>query len=132
MWLGVKKEVRPAKGAQGKKMEAKVVPAKRQHAKKDTASVSFFEHTHRRCTSWSQSMQQHVVCVVLLSCCVRRMRVVHRKRGRRRRRRARCGSGGKRSGCQRGSSGGHWSIVYVGGRGRRVKMCLLRSYSMCD
>lgn len=41
-WLGVKKEVKPVKGAEGRKAEAKtkLVPAKRQPAKKGTATVS--------------------------------------------------------------------------------------------
>lgn len=64
LWLGVKKEVKPVKGAEGRKAEAKtkLVPAKRQHARKDTATVSTCAERLYMLASVGAS------CVVLLAC----------------------------------------------------------------
>ena len=54
LWLGVKKEIKPAKAVE-KRRETKVVPAKRQHAaKKDAGLVSCLQHvcTRRAGTCW--------------------------------------------------------------------------------
>lgn len=114
LWLGVKKENKPAKAVERKKVETKVVPAKRQHAaKKDAAPlVSCLQHL---CTQESMHLTCGKSCCDILLCCVRREKVVRRRSGRRMRRRPRYGSGGRRNAFQTVSSGDHWSIVYVRG-----------------